>query len=105
MLVQFNCVDKTPSMQAIRMQYLAAHLAWVEDNMAHIRVAGPLKDKGNITGSLYVLEADDLEQAEHIMHSDPYYIAEIWASMQQCEFNAYAGKWVGGKNWPTQSSN
>lgn len=102
MLVQFNCLDKQPAMQEARMQHLAAHLAWVEANMVHIRVAGPLKDQAKIIGSLYVLEAEDMKQATAILHSDPYYLAHIWASVDKFEFNAYAGSWVGGKNWPTQ---
>lgn len=101
MLVQFNCLDKTPSMQTKRTQQLSAHLAWVEEHMANIRVAGPLKDDSLIIGSLYVLEADTIEQAEQILHRDPYYLADIWANVKIHEFNAYAGSWVGGKNWPT----
>ena len=84
MLVQFNCLDKTPSMQTKRIQQLSAHLAWVEEHMANIRVAGPLKDDSLIIGSLYVLEADTIEQAEQILHRDPYYLADIWARSLPC---------------------
>ncbi|WP_166425593.1 YciI family protein [Paraglaciecola sp. 20A4] len=101
MLVHFNCLDKDPSMQVKRMQYLPAHLAWVEEKMVHIRVAGPLKISGEIMGSLYIIEADSTDQAKDILFSDPYYHAGIWASIDVQEFNAYAGSWVGGKNWPT----
>lgn len=105
MLVQFNCLDKHPDMQDERMQHLAAHLAWVEEHMTHICVAGPLKDNAKIIGSLYILEANDVKQAESLLRSDPYYLANIWASIDIFEFNAYAGSWVGGKNWPTPASN
>tara|TARA_R110002167_G_scaffold349844_1_gene561830 strand:+ start:45983 stop:46300 length:318 start_codon:yes stop_codon:yes gene_type:complete len=102
MLVQFNCRDKSPSTQETRMIHLSEHLAWVENNMAHIRVAGPLKEDANIIGSLYIFEADDIEMAKTILHGDPYYQAQIWGAIDEFEFNAYAGSWVGGKNWPTQ---
>ncbi|ABG40030.1 YCII-related protein [Paraglaciecola sp. T6c] len=101
MLVQFNCIDHLPSMQDIRLAQLGAHLAWVEQNMANICVAGPLKDDGEIIGSLYVLETEDIDEAKAILFSDPYYLANIWQSVETHEFNAYAGNWVGGKNWPT----
>jgi uncharacterized protein YciI len=104
MLVQFNCLDKNPAKQELRSQHLAAHLAWVDTQMAHICVAGPLRHNGVIIGSMYVLEAQDIEQAQGILHSDPYYLADIWLSIDLYEFNAYAGGWVGGKNWSTQNS-
>ena len=84
MLVQFNCIDHPSSMQNIRLEHLGAHLAWVEENMTNICVAGPL-----------------IDEAKAILFSDPYYLANIWQTVTIHEFNAYAGNWVGGKNWPT----
>ncbi|MDO6560467.1 YciI family protein [Paraglaciecola chathamensis] len=101
MLVQFHCVDKTPSQQDKRLENLGAHLAWVESNMAQICVAGPLKQDEQIVGSLYILDASTVQQAKTLLFSDPYYLADIWASIKIQTFNAYAGTWVGGKNWPT----
>ena len=101
MLVQFNCIDHPSSMQNIRLEHLGAHLAWVEENMANIWVAGPLKDNGEIVGSLYVLATEGIDEAKAILFSDPYYLANIWQTVTIHEFNAYAGNWVGGKNWPT----
>lgn len=100
MLVSFYCYDKKPDSQKLRDRYLSAHLSWVEDNLALIRVAGPLRENGQIVGSLYVLEAVDLDNAHKRLKTDPYYQADIWQTVEINEFNAYAGTWVGGKNWP-----
>lgn len=101
MLVEFHCLDKKPSMQDVRLTLLKEHLIWVENNMSSIYVAGPLKQDNTIIGSLYIIEADSVEQAKEILFSDPYYHGAIWEKIEINEFNAYAGKWVGGKNWPT----
>lgn len=103
MLVEFHCLDKAPSMQRIRLTLLQEHLSWVEQHMPCISVAGPLKRDNNIIGSLYVIDANSQEEAQQILFSDPYYLADIWKTIEINEFNAYAGKWVGGKNWPKTS--
>lgn len=100
MLVSFHCYDKKPSRQAERDHYLGEHLRWVEDNLDIIKVAGPLRQDGHIVGSFYVLESADESQARQLLQADPYSQAEIWQTVEVNEFNAYAGTWVGGKNWP-----
>jgi len=100
MLVSFYCSDKDGDTQAIRQAQLAAHLEWVAKNMHAIKVAGPLKNESAIVGSLYIIEAEDQHAATQILASDPYYLAEIWHDISTEEFNAYAGNWVGGRNWP-----
>jgi uncharacterized protein YciI len=103
MLVAFYCKDKDYSDQRLRLEQLSAHLKWVEANMDVIKVAGPLKEEGNIVGSLYVLEASSVSEATALLRTDPYYKAGIWLTMESEEFSAYAGCWVGGANWPTHS--
>ncbi len=100
MLISFHCLDKSDHVGLIRQDKLGDHLAWVEKNMDAIKVAGPLKADNQIVGSLYILEANDCEDAKKILAQDPYYQAKIWQVINVKEFNAYAGNWVGGKNWP-----
>jgi uncharacterized protein YciI len=75
--------------------------------MDNIKVAGPLigkTDKAHV-GSMYILEANSVEEATNILRSDPYYDAAIWQSIDITEFKDYAGTWVGGKNWPGANTN
>ncbi|QBY04574.1 YciI family protein [Thalassotalea sp. HSM 43] len=106
MLVSFICRDKNNQhSQQQRQQKLTAHLKWVEQHMDIIRVAGPLlhNDSQDYQGSFYILEADSLDSAWQVFISDPYYQAQIWQSVTHQEYKAYAGTWVGGKNWPGSS--
>jgi uncharacterized protein YciI len=101
MLVLFNCLDNDNQQQR-RLNSLKAHLDWVEHNMGSIKVAGPqLSEQTNtIVGSMYILEAESIEQAFQLLKSDPYHKADIWQKILITEFKDYAGTWVGGKNWP-----
>lgn len=101
MLVMFHCFDNDNQLQ-IRLDTLKSHLTWVEKNMTSIKVAGPLlqPETGDIIGSLYVLEADSINNAHRLLKNDPYYKADIWKNITITEFKDYAGTWVGGKNWP-----
>ena len=102
MLFQFFCTDFTTNTTSLRQEYLVSHLQWVESNMASIRVAGPrLDDDERILGSLYIIEAETKQRALKLLESDPYHQAAIWQSITCTEFKAYAGTWVGGKNWPS----
>lgn len=100
MLVMFHCFDNE-NQQQVRITHLAAHLTWVEQNMKKIKVAGPLLgDNEEITGSMYVLEAQSIDEANQLLAQDPYHQAAIWQRIIINEFKDYAGSWVGGKNWP-----
>ncbi len=102
MLFQFFCTDNTTNAESLRQEYLLSHLQWVESNMATIRVAGPrLDEESRIVGSLYIIEAETKQQALQLLESDPYHQADIWQRVTCTEFKAYAGTWVGGKNWPS----
>ena len=60
-----------PEGEARRKVYRPAHLANMEplDQQGRVVLAGPLTDK---TGSLIVIEADSLEEAERFAKEDPY---------------------------------
>ena len=60
-----------PDGQEKRKIHRPAHLAKMEplDQQGRVILAGPLTDK---TGSLIVLEADSLEEAQRIAREDPY---------------------------------
>jgi uncharacterized protein len=60
-----------PDGEAKRKVYRPAHLAKMEllDQQDRVVLAGPLTDK---TGSLIVVKAESLEEAERIAQEDPY---------------------------------
>ena len=106
MLFHFYCLDNPENASKYRVAKLQQHLDWVTRNMDKIRVAGPLKatDGNKIIGSIYVIEADNEQDAQQLLAQDPYHLSSIWQSVTCSEFNDYAGTWVGGKNWPEAST-
>jgi hypothetical protein len=84
----------------LRRQHLGAHLTFVEENLASIRLAGPwYGDDGEMAGSLFIIEAESLEAAAALLRRDPYTQAGVWQSTALAPFFAAAGSYVGGKNW------
>jgi uncharacterized protein len=82
----------------LRAKHLDAHLAHVEANLARYAVAGPLRGaNGVITGSLLIVKADSIASARAFLETDPYFVANVWRSIDIRAFNAVAGDWVGGK--------
>ncbi len=67
--------------QAKRKIHRAAHLASLEPlhRAGRVVLAGPLTDK---TGSLIVIEADSLEEAQRIAKEDPYTVHGIFARVE-----------------------
>ncbi len=70
-----------PDGQTKRPHHRPAHLARLESLEAQGRVvlAGPLTDK---TGSLMVIEAESLDEAERIAREDPYTIHGVFQRVE-----------------------
>lgn len=66
------CIDKKDSLP-LRMATREAHLAYVGAKGDVVRLVGPLLDeKGDMAGSLLIIEADDLAAARAFSAEDPY---------------------------------
>jgi len=67
--------------QAKRKIYRPAHLAHMEplDRAGRVVLAGPLTDH---TGSLIVIEAGSLEEAQKIAQEDPYMIHGVFERVE-----------------------
>jgi hypothetical protein len=65
-----------PDGEARRKIYRPAHLAQMDrlDAQGRVVLAGPLTDK---TGSLIVIEADSLAEAEAFARTDPYTVNKV----------------------------
>lgn len=88
------CKDKPGHLQ-VRLDTRPAHVAWLDELNARggLSFAGPFLDAdGKPTGSLVVVEATDMAEAEAIAAADPYAKAGLFASV---EINAW--NWVFNK--------
>lgn len=70
-----------PDGEAKRKIHRPAHLANMEplDQAGRVVLAGPLTDK---TGSLIVIEADSLEEAQQFASNDPYTVHGVFARVE-----------------------
>lgn len=83
MLFAAMCHDK-PDHLAVRLATRDAHVAWLKDLGARVRIAGPfLDDAGEIMqGSIVVIEAENLEAAKATFAADPYARAGLFATVE-----------------------
>ncbi len=85
------CHDKEHGLET-RMGARPDHLAWVQANLAPIKVAGPmLDDDGKMAGSLFIIEAPDKAAAQAFNAQDPYTKAGLWGRVDIREFRASFG--------------
>jgi len=82
MLYLMICEDKPDSLD-LRMATRSAHLAFIERIRDQVRLAGPmLADDGErMIGSLFLIEAADLDSARALNARDPYTQAGLFASV------------------------
>ncbi|MER2519885.1 MAG: YciI family protein [Bdellovibrionales bacterium] len=74
MLFVVRFTDK-PGTQALRAEFMDAHLAWVRDNSSWILLAGALREapEAVAVGGLWVVEALSREAAQEKLESDPFW--------------------------------
>jgi hypothetical protein len=61
----------------------AAHLAFIDTLLEHVRLAGPLltDDGSGMIGSLFLVEAESLEAVREINARDPYMQAGLFGKV------------------------
>lgn len=90
-LFVLSCIDK-PNSLALRMATREAHFAYAREHGQGIRFGGPFLDaKGDMAGSLIILEADDLEAAKAFNRADPYTLAGLFESVDVRPFRVTFG--------------
>jgi len=81
MLFAIICKDK-PNSLPLRLATRSTHFEYVKATGA-VRLAGPfLNDKGEMTGSLIILEAADMNAAKSWQTNDPYNKAGLFQSAE-----------------------
>lgn len=89
MLYAIICQDKPGALQ-IRQDNRAAHLAYIEKTGV-VQLAGPFIENGQMTGSLVLIEADSLAQAQSWAANDPYKAADLFESVRVTEWKKVVG--------------
>ena len=77
------CTDK-PNGLEIRMKHRPEHLAWLDAHKARVLLAGPFltADGQTMTGSMLVIEATDLADAEAFLAQDPFAGAGLFTGVE-----------------------
>ena len=81
MLFHIHCQDK-PGSSDVRAANRPDHLEYLKSFGAKLRLAGPtIADDGEtVTGSILIIEADDMAGAEDFAAGDPYAKAGLFQS-------------------------
>jgi uncharacterized protein len=81
MLFALICTDKPAHLQ-VRLDTRAAHLQWLTDLGGAVKAAGPfLGGDGKPSGTLAIIEAEDIDAARSLAAKDPYALAGLFASV------------------------
>lgn len=90
MRVVLLCTDKPGALQ-VRLDTRAAHVAYLNET-GIVDLAGPFLDEaGAMTGSMIVLNVDDMQQARDWAAGDPYAKAGLFASVTLTEWKRAVG--------------
>jgi uncharacterized protein YciI len=80
MLFHIQCVDR-PDAGTTRPETRSLHLAYIEKFLPRIVTAGPtLTEEGTPTGSVFVIDLEDMAHARLFCAEDPYAKAGLFAS-------------------------
>jgi len=90
-----------PGSATLRHAHLKGHLDHVEAHWRRYVTAGPVRAPGKdtLTGSVFLVLADSLAEAEALMSGDPYITCGMYASIEYAEFTNSIGQFIGGKIW------
>ena len=89
-LFVISYIDK-PNSLPLRMANREAHLAYAhaDDKPAKVKLGGPyLDDKGDMAGSLLIVEAPDRAAAMAFTQNDPYVKAGLFSSIEVRAYRA-----------------
>ena len=72
----------------MRPKYMADHLQFLADNSDKIEAAGPMKDAKtqDPAGGLWIVEADNVEQAQALVETDPFWPTGLRQSIRILEW-------------------
>jgi len=90
-LFMLACFDKPNSLD-LRMATREAHLAYVRENLAQVKLAGPMLDEADgMAGSLFVLDVAGRAAVKAFNAADPYQTAGLFERVEIRGFRASIG--------------
>jgi uncharacterized protein YciI len=88
-----TCWDK-PGVLDERVKHRPDHVAYLKTQEHMIKLAGPqLDDAGQMCGSLFVIEAADLDAAKAFNAGDPFVQRGVFGKVDIRGFTATMGAW------------
>lgn len=95
-LFAVHAIDRPDTLQ-LRLDNYAAHRAFVEDQEAQgiiVILSGPLQsDDGEVmTGSLFVLEAENRGAIDAFVANDPFTLQGVWGEVHVSRFHPRKSK-------------
>jgi uncharacterized protein YciI len=93
-LFAITCWDK-PGALDLRLAHRPDHVAYLKTRDSVIRVAGPqLDEAGQMCGSLFVIEVEDLAAAQAFSAGDPFHQRGIFGRVDIRGFTKTMGAWA-----------
>jgi len=94
-LFAVHALDK-PGALPLRLEHYAEHRAFIEADLAHnvsILTSGPLQsdDGSTMTGSLFIIEAEDRATVERFVAGDPFHVHGVWGDVKITRFHRRKG--------------
>jgi uncharacterized protein YciI len=90
-LFVLTCIDK-PGALEVRMSAREAHLAFLKERGV-MKLGGPFLDgKGDMAGSLMIIDVPDLDAARAFSAADPYVRAGLFESVEIRPFRVTVGQ-------------
>lgn len=73
-----------PAAYGVRKLYLNPHLEWLKQKRDVVKAAGSLrkKDSDQPVGALWIVEADNEEDAKALLSDDPFWVHGLRASVE-----------------------
>lgn len=95
MLVVAYCLDAPDKLQQ-RLETRPAHLAFLGSLGDRLKLAGPMMDAAGErpVGSMLILEAESVEEAERILWDDPYQTVELFETVAVKPWRGALGTWL-----------
>jgi uncharacterized protein YciI len=95
-LFAVHAIDRPNTLQ-LRLDHYADHRAFVEDQETQgisVILSGPLQsDDGEVmTGSLFVLEANDRAAIDAFVKNDPFTLEGVWGEVRISRFHPRKGR-------------
>lgn len=90
MLVALICTDK-PNHLGVRKANREAHVAYLKSNDSVVQAGPFLNGEGEMSGSLIVLDVEDMAAAEAFAANDPYAKAGLFSDVRLEHWNKVIG--------------